>query len=51
MDDETWDDICRVDRLCYEVAFEDGDMDNLRREMDDLLGGEYMRKELKKRLR
>ncbi len=51
MDDETWDDICRVDRLCYEVAFENGDMDNLRREMDDLLGEEYMRKELKKRLR
>jgi hypothetical protein len=51
MNDETWDDICRVDRLCYEVAFENGDMDNLRREMDDLLGEEYMRNELKKRLR
>ena len=49
--DETWEDICRIDRLCHEVAFEDGDMDKLRREMAELIGEEELRKELKKRMR
>lgn len=49
--DERWDDICRIDRLCYQVAFEGGSMDELRREMTDLIGDEELRKELKKRMR
>ncbi|WP_287951026.1 hypothetical protein [Acidiplasma sp.] len=51
MDRKKFDKIAEVDHLCYLVAYENGSMDELRNAMDDLLGKEYMERELKKRLK
>lgn len=48
--DEVWDQICEIDRQCYEVAFEGGSMDELREMMDEFVGPEVMAEEMRKRL-